>query len=48
LKLPAIAHNAYMKGKIATVFNTFSFEEMFADIAKKKAFWGEFKSFLSV
>ena len=48
LNLPAIAHNAYMKGKIATVFNTFSFEEMFADIAKKKAFWGEFKSFLSV
>lgn len=46
LKLPAIAHNSYMKGNRATVFNTFSFEEMFADIAKKKAFWGEFKTFI--
>lgn len=46
LKLPAIAHNAYMKGKIATVFNTFSFEEMFADMRKKKAFWAEFKTFI--
>ncbi|WP_437920914.1 hypothetical protein [Sphingobacterium sp. LRF_L2] len=47
LKLPIIAHNAYMKGKIATVFNTFSFEEMFADVEKKKLFWGEFKTFIS-
>jgi hypothetical protein len=46
LKLPAIAHNSYMRGKIATVFNTFSFEEMFVDIDKKKLFWTEFKSFL--
>jgi hypothetical protein len=47
LKLPEIAHNSYMKGRIATVFNTFSFEEMFADINKKKLFWGEFKTFIS-
>lgn len=47
LKLPAIAHNSYMRGRIATVFNTFSFEEMFADVAKKKLFWTEFKSFLT-
>lgn len=47
LNLPAIGHNAYMKGRIATVFNTFSFEEMFADIDKKKLFWGEFKTFIS-
>lgn len=46
LKLPTIAHNSYMKGKIATVFNTFSFEEMFADVQKKKLFWGEFKTFI--
>lgn len=46
LKLPAIAHNSYMKGKIATVFNTFSFEEMFVDVEKKKLFWGEFKTFI--
>ena len=46
LKLPEIAHNSYMKGKVATVFNTFSFEEMFADINKKKLFWGEFKTFI--
>jgi len=46
LKLPEIAHNAYMKGRIATVFNTFSFEEMFADVNKKKLFWGEFKTFI--
>ena len=46
LKLPLIAHNAYMKGKVAIVFNTFSFEEMFADISKKKAFWSEFKTFI--
>ncbi len=46
LKLPDIAHNSYMRGKIATVFNTFSFEEMFADINKKKLFWTEFKSFI--
>lgn len=46
LKLPDIAHNSYMRGKIATVFNTFSFEEMFADVEKKKLFWGEFKSFI--
>lgn len=39
LKLPEIAHNSYMKGRIATVFNTFSFEEMFADVSKKKLFW---------
>jgi hypothetical protein len=47
LKLPKIEHNSYMKGRIATVFNTFSFEEMFADINKKKLFWGEFKTFIS-
>lgn len=47
LKLPEIAHNSYMKGRIATVFNTFSFEEMFADVNKKKLFWGEFKSFIN-
>ena len=46
LKLPAIAHNAYMKGRIATVFNTFSFEEMFSDLQKKKMFWAEFKTFI--
>lgn len=46
LKLPAIGHNAYMKGRIATVFNTFSFEEMFADVNKKKLFWQEFKTFI--
>lgn len=46
LKLPEIAHNSYMKGRIATVFNTFSFEEMFADLNKKKLFWGEFKTFI--
>lgn len=47
LKLPAIEHNSYMRGRIATVFNTFSFEEMFDDVNKKKLFWGEFKMFLS-
>lgn len=47
LKLPEIAHNSYMKGRIATVFNTFSFEEMFADVSKKKLFWGEFKTFIA-
>jgi len=46
LNLPAIGHNAYMHGKVATVFNTFSFEEMFSDINKKKLFWTEFKSFI--
>ncbi|PRD49088.1 hypothetical protein [Sphingobacterium haloxyli] len=46
LKLPEIAHNAYMKGKVATVFNTFSFEEMFADVQKKRLFWNEFKTFI--
>ncbi|MEI5985746.1 hypothetical protein VJ786_12635 [Sphingobacterium sp. PU5-4] len=46
LGLPTIAHNSYMHGKIATVFNTFSFEEMFADVQKKKMFWMEFKSFM--
>ena len=46
LGLPAIEHNSYMHGKIATVFNTFSFEEMFADVQKKKMFWMEFKSFM--
>jgi len=46
LVLPEIAHNSYMKGRIATVFNTFSFEEMFIDINKKKLFWGEFKTFI--
>ncbi len=46
LKLPSIEHNSYMKGRIATVFNTFSFEEMFADINKKKLFWNEFKTFI--
>lgn len=46
LKLPVIEHNSYMHGKIATVFNTFSFEEMFADVQKKKMFWIEFKSFI--
>jgi hypothetical protein len=46
LVLPEIAHNSYMKGRVATVFNTYSFEEMFADINKKKLFWGEFKTFI--
>jgi len=46
LKLPFIAHNSYMRGKVATVFNTFSFEEMFADVNKKKLFWTEFKTFI--
>lgn len=47
LVLPAIPHNSYMKGRIATVFNTYSFEEMFVDVEKKKAFWGEFKKFIA-
>ena len=47
LKLPPIEHNSYMKGRIATVFNTFSFEEMFADVNKKKMFWNEFKTFIA-
>jgi len=47
LKLPPIEHNSYMKGRIATVFNTFSFEEMFADVNKKKLFWNEFKTFIT-
>lgn len=47
LKLPDIAHNSYMRGRVATVFNTFSFEEMFVDINKKKLFWGEFKTFIN-
>ncbi|WP_313155285.1 hypothetical protein [Sphingobacterium multivorum] len=46
LKLPFIEHNSYMKGRIATVFNTFSFEEMFVDVNKKKLFWNEFKTFI--
>lgn len=46
LNLPLIKHNSYMKGKVATVFNTFSFEEMFANQDKKKAFWQEFKTFI--
>ena len=46
LKLPEIAHNSYMKGRVATVFNTFSFEEMFADVQKKRLFWNEFKTFI--
>lgn len=46
LVLPEIPHNSYLKGRAATVFNTFSFEEMFADISKKKLFWGEFKTFI--
>src|SRR5690606_11519799 len=46
LKLPEIGHNAYMKGKVATVFHTFSFEEMFADVQKKRLFWNEFKTFV--
>lgn len=47
LVLPDIALNSYMKGRIATVFNTFSFEEMFTDVNKKKLFWAEFKAFLN-
>lgn len=47
LKLPEISHNSYMKGRIATVFNTFSFEEMFADTEKKRAFWNEFRTFIN-
>lgn len=47
LMLPSIPHNAYMKGKVATVFNTYSFEEMFANVEKKKAFWLEFKNFIN-
>ena len=46
LKLPEIGHNSYMKGKVATVFHTFSFEEMFADVQKKRLFWNEFKTFV--
>ena len=46
LKLPEIAHNSYMKGRVATVFHTFSFEEMFADVQKKRLFWNEFKTFI--
>lgn len=46
LKLPEIGHNSYMKGRVATVFNTFSFEEMFADVQKKRLFWNEFKTFI--
>lgn len=46
LVLPDIPHNSYMRGRIATVFNTFSFEEMFADLNKKKLFWSEFKTFI--
>lgn len=41
-----IAPNAYMKGRVATVFNTYSFEEMFDNMEKKKLFWGEFKTFM--
>src|SRR5690606_17091917 len=47
LKLPEIAHNSYMKGRIATVFNTVSFEEMFADVQKNRLFWNEFKTFIN-
>jgi len=47
LQLPLIPHNSYMRGKKATVFNTYSFEEMFADIDKKRAFWAEFKQLIS-
>ncbi|MGJ1419100.1 hypothetical protein ACR79T_05710 [Sphingobacterium spiritivorum] len=47
LVLPHIPHNSYMKGRVATVFNTYSFEEMFVDIEKKKAFWIEFKTFIA-
>lgn len=46
LKLPDIAHNSYMRGRVAVVFNTFSFEEMFDNVDKKRAFWGEFKNFM--
>lgn len=46
LKLPRIEHNAFMKGKKATVFYTFSFEEMFADVEKKRLFWYQFRDFL--
>lgn len=46
LKLPDIAHNSYMHGRVATVFNTFSFEEMFLDVNKKRLFWTAFKTFI--
>ena len=46
LVLPKIPHNSYKKGNVATVFNTFSFEEMFVDVNKKKLFWGDFKTFI--
>ena len=46
LQLPAIAHNTFMKGKKATVFYTYSFEEMFAEVEKKKRFWYQFRDFL--
>lgn len=46
LRLPEIQHNSYMRGRIAVVFNTFSFEEMFDDVGKKRAFWNEFKNFM--
>lgn len=45
--LPKITHNSYMKGRNATVFHTFSFEEMFADVQKKRLFWAEFKTFFN-
>ncbi|MCL7988142.1 hypothetical protein M8998_09360 [Sphingobacterium sp. lm-10] len=47
LVLPPIPHNAYMKGRVATVFNTYSFEEMFTNVEKKKSFWLEFKKFIT-
>jgi len=47
LKLPAIPQNTCKKGKKATVFHTFGFAEMLADPGKKKAFWLEFKAFMT-
>lgn len=44
LQLPAIPFNTFQRGKKASVFNTFSFEEMLGDITKKKAFWAAFKN----
>ena len=48
LKLPAIPLNALQKGRVSTVFHTFSLEEMLTDLAKKKAFWIEFKNLISL
>src|SRR5690606_5139810 len=45
-KRPEIAHSSYMTGRVATVFHTFSLDEMLADVQKKRLFWHEFKTFI--